>query len=147
MLEGGPVGEAAALVLSLVPDQLVQLVLLAVVVVILLGLSVVPDLVAIPDSAIIEIAEIGPVAEEWRRRAVAIVGHIDIARLLIAGDALAHLVKMLVPFEILGIHALLGGGGAWGSQVHRHAGIHRVDDVDVGVLQQEGDDRAGLDLA
>src|SRR5690606_24076520 len=110
-----PLAEPAAAVLTFVPEERVVLVDLAVAVEIGM-LAVVPDLVAVPDGAEVEVAEVRPVAEE-RVRARGLAGHriprdarrvglVDIAGPGVPGDRHADAVETLVIPQILGVHAV-----------------------------------------
>src|SRR5690606_10290621 len=110
-----PLAEPAAAVLAVVPDDRVRVVPQAVAVVIL-HRTAVPDLVAVPDRAVVEVAEVRPVAEQ-RARPRAVPGHgvhghargvrlVDVARPRVARVTEADAVEPLVPAQVLRVHAV-----------------------------------------
>ena len=116
----------------------------------------VPDLIAVPNRAVVEIAELGTMPEERlalgrrRRRGAAAaavrVGEKRIARPRIAGDLESLLIELLDDLEVLREHRFLGLARRRPAQNHRHRRIERLRNADVRVAHQKIEDGLRLRL-
>ncbi len=116
----------------------------------------VPEFIAIPDRAELEVAKVrrvtkqrrrpGRVASERVHRHARVVGPEDVAGPRVVRKRESGRVEVLIELQVLREHALRLLARGRTAEVHRDGGVHRVDDTDVGVLDEPGEDGAGLGL-
>ncbi len=98
-----PFNKAIPVIFLLVPPKQVKLVNIIITVIVLEPGSV-PQLIAIPYSAVIPVSEIRTMTEEGSAATIVLV---NITGPLVTGYLLPFLIKIFIPFKVLLIHSLL----------------------------------------
>ena len=71
---------------------------------------------------------------------------VGVAGVGVAGDPLPLFVEKLVDLHVLGEHRFAHPARRWAVEQHGHGRVHGLDDADVGVFEEEGEDGPRLGL-